>query len=65
MAFVYHDSRAGTLVHEASHFENIGRTKDHVREYERCHEVAQTHPAVAVNNANNYKWYSENKDKRT
>lgn len=63
MPFVGHFSRAGTLVHEATHFSDVLGTDDYTFEYDDAHELAAT-PEWAVNNANNYKFFSENVNNR-
>ncbi|OQP67616.1 PAAR domain-containing protein [Niastella populi] len=50
------DSRATVLIHEVSHFENLGRTMDH--EYdERCEDLAKSCPEAALYNADSYAFF--------
>ena len=62
--FTGHLSRAGVLIHEASHFLDVAGTKDHSYEYTDSHQFAVTNPEIAVNNANNFKFFSENVEGR-
>lgn len=56
------DSRAGTLCHEMSHFEDIGGTLDHKYPIEDCKLLAKNKPDLALENANNFEYYLENVD---
>ncbi|KAI8803744.1 lysine-specific metallo-endopeptidase [Cladochytrium replicatum] len=50
------DTRAGTLVHEMSHFVNVGGTQDPA--YGRKNAIALT-DEVEIGNAENYEHYGE------
>ncbi|KAK7037551.1 hypothetical protein VNI00_011043 [Paramarasmius palmivorus] len=54
------DSRAGTLVHEASHFEITAGTDDHAYQRGPAQELAEENPDVAINNADSYEYFVEN-----
>lgn len=53
------DSQAGTLAHEMSHFDDIGATDDHVYGPANAKQLAQTDPAKALGNADNFEYYLE------
>jgi len=54
------DSRAGTLIHELSHFEIVAGTDDHVYGQSEARELAKTSPDQAIDNADNYEFFAEN-----
>ena len=54
------DSRAGTLVHEMSHFTPIGGTDDWQYGKSGAANLALGDPAKAVDNADNYEYFAEN-----
>ncbi|KAG9123604.1 hypothetical protein FRC07_014586, partial [Ceratobasidium sp. 392] len=54
------DSRAGTIVHEQSHFTNNGGTDDHVYGQSGAKSLAISNPANAVDNADNHEYFAEN-----
>ena len=54
------DSRAGTLCHEMSHFEDVGGTEDHVYGAANAKELAKTDPPKALTNADSFEYYMEN-----
>ncbi|TFK74717.1 deuterolysin M35 metalloprotease [Pluteus cervinus] len=54
------DSRAGALVHEASHFTAFAGTVDWASGQEFCKELATDDPDYAINNADNYQYFAEN-----
>ena len=54
------DSRAGTLIHELSHFEIVAGTDDHVYGQTEAKNLAKIAPDQAVNNADNYEFFAEN-----
>lgn len=53
------NTKGGTMVHEVTHFNDVGRTQDHVYGYEESKRLARTDPQRAINCAENYTWYSE------
>jgi len=53
------DTKAGTLLHELSHFDDIGGTNDHAYGTTACRALAQRSPAQAVNNADSYEYFGE------
>jgi len=54
------DSKAGTLIHESSHFIQHGATLDHVYGQEACRSLAQSDPDSAVMNADSHEYFAEN-----
>ena len=55
------DSKAGTLVHESSHFTVNGGTDDHVYGQTAAKQLAKSNPANAVDNADNYEYFAESR----
>jgi len=53
------DTQAGTLLHELSHFSDIGATSDHTYGTSNCRNLARTNPGNAVNNADNFEYFGE------
>lgn len=54
------DSKAGTIVHELSHA--ICYTEDHHYGHAECKRLAHTQPNQAIQNADNYEYFSEQSD---
>jgi peptidyl-Lys metalloendopeptidase len=54
------DSKAGTLVHEASHWEIDGGTSDYVYGQSDSEKLARNDPSEAIMNAENYEYFAEN-----
>ncbi|KAL0951697.1 hypothetical protein HGRIS_008373 [Hohenbuehelia grisea] len=54
------DSRAGTIIHESSHFTKNGGTDDHVYGQTKCKDLAIRNPKQAVNNADSHEYFAEN-----
>ncbi|SFN26004.1 M35 family metallo-endopeptidase [Dokdonella immobilis] len=54
------DSRAGTLVHETSHFNVVASTKDNAYGQTAAHNLALSNPAKAVANADSHEYFAEN-----
>ena len=56
------DSKAGTLVHELSHFSIVAENTDTEGTYgqDACQELARQTPYLAVNNADNFEYFAEN-----
>jgi len=54
-----YDTRAGTLIHELSHFNNIGSTGDYAYGTGAARNLASTNPDRARQNADNYEYFSE------
>ncbi|CAE6500415.1 unnamed protein product [Rhizoctonia solani] len=54
------DSRAGTLVHEQSHFVVNGGTDDLVYGSISAHSLASSNPDQAIGNADNHEYFVEN-----
>jgi peptidyl-Lys metalloendopeptidase len=54
-----YDTQAGTLLHELSHFSNIGGTGDWAYGTGACRSLAINNPANAINNADSYEYFGE------
>lgn len=54
------DSKAGTLVHEMSHFNVVAGTDDHVYGQAGAKNLAITNPTSALDNADNHEYFAEN-----
>ena len=54
------DSKAGTLVHEMSHFNAVAGTDDHVYGQSGARNLAISNPANALDNADNHEYFAEN-----
>ncbi|MBL8300732.1 MAG: peptidase [Rhodanobacteraceae bacterium] len=54
------DSRAGTIVHEVSHFNVMGGTDDWAYGQGPAHNLAISNPARAVDNADSHEYFAEN-----
>jgi peptidyl-Lys metalloendopeptidase len=54
------DSRAGTIVHETSHFNVVAGTDDHVYGQSGCKKLALSKPAEAIDNADSHEYFAEN-----
>lgn len=53
------DSKAGTLSHEMSHFDDVGGTKDHQYGEGNCKQLAKDNPDQAMTNADSFEYYVE------
>lgn len=58
------DSKAGTLIHEMSHFNAVAGTDDHVYGQSGAKSLAISNPANAVDNADNHEYFAENTPKQ-
>jgi hypothetical protein len=54
------DSRAGTIVHELSHFTVLGGTSDFAYGQTAARRLAQQQPNRAVQNADSHEYFAEN-----
>lgn len=54
------DSRAGTLVHEMSHFTVVADTDDHAYGQSTCKSLATSSPTRALDNADSHEYFAEN-----
>lgn len=54
------DSRAGTIIHEVSHFRVVSDTDDHQYGQAGSRQLAISQPDVAITNADNYEYFAEN-----
>lgn len=54
------DSRAGTLVHEVSHFNVVAGTDDYAYGQADAHALALSSPAQAIHNADSHEYFAEN-----
>jgi len=53
------DSQPGTLIHEMSHFNDVGKTADNAYGVNNCKNLAKSNPNSAVNNADNYCFFTD------
>ena len=53
------DSKAGTLVHEMSHFSVVAGTSDHAYGTSACQRLATSNPKKAINNADSHEYFAE------
>lgn len=58
------DSKAGTLVHETSHFTANGGTNDYAYGQSAAKSLATSNPAQAVMNADSHEYFAENNPDR-
>ena len=54
------DSKAGTLVHEMSHFNVVAATDDHAYGQSAAKSLAISSPTNALDNADNHEYFAEN-----
>lgn len=54
------DSKAGTIIHETSHFTIVAGTYDHVYGQDNAKNLAIHEPSKAINNADSYEYFAEN-----
>lgn len=54
------DSKAGTLIHETSHFNVVAGTSDYAYGQSACKSLALSSPSKAVNNADSHEYFAEN-----
>ncbi len=54
------DSKAGTLVHEMSHFNVVAATDDHAYGQSAAKSLATSSPTKALDNADNHEYFAEN-----
>lgn len=54
------DSRAGTLIHEMSHFNVVAGTDDHAYGQSACKNLARSSPTRALDNADSHEYFAEN-----
>ena len=54
------DSKAGTLIHETSHFSVVAGTNDYAYGQNACRSLAISTPNRAVNNADSHEYFAEN-----
>jgi peptidyl-Lys metalloendopeptidase len=54
------DSKAGTLIHEMSHFNVVASTDDYVYGQSGAKSLAISNPSQAINNADNHEYFAEN-----
>ena len=57
------DSKAGTLIHETSHFNVVASTDDIVYGQSGAKNLAASDPASALDNADNHEYFAENNPK--
>jgi peptidyl-Lys metalloendopeptidase len=54
------DSKAGTLVHEMSHFNVVAATDDWAYGQSACKSLATSNPSKALDNADSHEYFAEN-----
>ncbi|AJQ97720.1 M35 family metallo-endopeptidase [Gynuella sunshinyii] len=54
------DSKAGTLVHEMSHFYVVANTDDYAYGQSSAKRLARTSPGTAIQNADSHEYFAEN-----
>ena len=54
------DSKAGTIIHELSHFNVIASTNDHVYGQSGARALANSNPTQAIANADSHEYFAEN-----
>ena len=54
------DSKAGTIIHELSHFDVLANTDDIVYGQTGAKNLATSNPSSAIRNADNHEYFSEN-----
>jgi peptidyl-Lys metalloendopeptidase len=54
------DSKAGTIVHETSHFNVVAGTDDWAYGQSAAHSLATSNPSRAVDNADSHEYFAEN-----
>ena len=54
------DSKAGTIVHEMSHFTVVAGTDDYVYSQSDAQMLAEDDPDTAIDNADNHEYFAEN-----
>lgn len=54
------NSRAGTIIHEISHFTVVADTDDHAYSHQGTQALAISSPALAVANADSHEYFAEN-----
>ncbi|HEY6065712.1 MAG TPA: M35 family metallo-endopeptidase [Thermoanaerobaculia bacterium] len=53
------DSKAGTLVHEMSHFDVVANTNDYAYGQAACRKLATKSPKKAIHNADSHEYFAE------
>jgi peptidyl-Lys metalloendopeptidase len=54
------DSKAGTLIHEMSHFDVVANTDDYAYGQTAARNLAASNPDQAIRNADNHEYFAEN-----
>ena len=52
-------TRAGTIIHEMSHYDDVGGTNDNCYNRDVCSEFARNSPNRAVHNADSFQYFAE------
>ncbi|KAF8212821.1 peptidyl-Lys metalloendopeptidase [Mycena galopus ATCC 62051] len=58
------DSQGGTLIHEASHFDNLAHTRDYAYGQDEAKLLAFSRSYEAIENAESYEYFAENNPAR-
>jgi len=53
------DCTGGVMIHELSHFNSVGATKDYAYGTTACQNLASSNPSQAIANADNYEYFNE------
>jgi peptidyl-Lys metalloendopeptidase len=53
------DSKAGTLIHETSHFSVVAGTQDYAYGQTACRSLATSNPKRAIHNADSHEYFAE------
>ncbi|CAF3933561.1 unnamed protein product [Rotaria sp. Silwood2] len=54
------DSKAGTLIHEMSHFQTVAGTYDYAYSKDGCTSLASSSPSKSIMNADSHEYFAEN-----
>ena len=52
-------TRAGTIIHEMSHYDDVGGTADNCYNRDVCSDYARTNPNSATHNADSFQYFAE------
>lgn len=52
-------TRAGTIIHEMSHYDTVGGTNDNCYNRDVCSDLARSSPNRAVHNADSFQYFAE------
>lgn len=52
-------TRGGTIIHEMSHYDDVGGTNDNCYNRDACSDFARTYPTRAAHNADSFQYFAE------